>query len=72
MSVETRIQKLESSRPIDAVAEAAIVMKQIERGCAGLPDSQIDAKIAAILKHVPDGVLAIIANLPTPETGDHE
>jgi len=72
MSIETRIQKLESSRPIDAVAEAAIVMKQIERGCAGLPDSQMDAKIAAILKHVPDGVLAIIANLPTPETGDHE
>ena len=72
MSVETRIQKLESSRPIDAAALAAIVMKQIGRGCAGLPDSQMDEKIATILKHVPDGVLAIIANLPTPETGDHE
>ena len=68
MSVETRIQKLESSRPIDAAALAAIVMKQIERGCAGLPDSQIDAKIAATLKHVPDGVLEIIANLPEGQT----
>ena len=68
MSIEGRLEKLEASRPIDPAALAAIVMKQIGRGCAGLPDSQMDAKIATILKHVPDGVLAIIANLPEGQT----
>jgi len=63
MSIETRIQKLESSRPIDAVAEAAILLRRVHRACALIPENEWDTKIAALFRFVSDEVLQTIANM---------
>jgi len=71
VSLETRIEKLEASKPVDAVAEAAIVMRRVKRACAGLPADQADAKMHAIFKYVSDEVLQVIANMTDDEgSGD--
>ncbi len=61
-SIESRIEKLEAAKPTNPTGEAALVMRQIERRCAGLPDDQAEAKIAEILKLQPDEVLHEITN----------
>jgi len=71
-SIESRIEKLEANKPIDAAAEAAIIMKKIDRACVGLSAEQANAKINDIIKYLPDEVLLVIANQQTNTTEEQK
>ena len=63
MSIEGRLEKLEASKPVDARAEADILLRRVHRVCARIPENEWDAKMAAMFRFVSDEVLQIIADM---------